>query len=223
MIRDGVIAEPVKSVVLVGFVTELLGAVDRVAGDFRWHEAGGGCGKAGQSPLPVSEGARTCGFTAPRSGDRRHDRPAARRRARPGAIGGRSGEDGRDAHVRLRDGEVVGAQTSEQAGHNLRVMVDGRIGVAGTTAPDAVALLEAALASAAAGEEAPLLLPGPSPLPGADPRSTGRCRQGGRTRPAGRLLTDRLRKGDRGITCISSDRLARCRWAIPGASIPSTR
>lgn len=57
MIRDGAIAEPVKSIVLVGFVTELLGAVDRVAGDFRWHESGGGCGKAGQSPLPVAEGA----------------------------------------------------------------------------------------------------------------------------------------------------------------------
>ncbi len=57
MIRDGAIAEPVKSVVLVGFVTEMLGAVDRVAGDFRWHQSGGGCGKAGQSPLPVSEGA----------------------------------------------------------------------------------------------------------------------------------------------------------------------
>jgi TldD protein len=57
MIRDGALAEPVKGVVLVGFVTELLGAVDRVAGDFHWHESGGGCGKAGQSPLPVAEGA----------------------------------------------------------------------------------------------------------------------------------------------------------------------
>jgi TldD protein len=57
MIRDGALAEPVKGVVLVGFITELLGAVDRVAGDFRWHESGGGCGKGGQSPLPVAEGA----------------------------------------------------------------------------------------------------------------------------------------------------------------------
>ena len=57
MIRDGALAEAVKGVVLVGFVTELLGAVDRVAGDFRWHESGGGCGKGGQSPLPVAEGA----------------------------------------------------------------------------------------------------------------------------------------------------------------------
>lgn len=57
MIRDGALAEPVKGVVLVGFVAELLGAVDRVAGDFRWHESGGGCGKGGQSPRPVAEGA----------------------------------------------------------------------------------------------------------------------------------------------------------------------
>ena len=48
---------------------------------------------------------------------------------------------------------------------HLRLVVDGRIGVAGTTGTDAAALFEAALASAAAGEEAPLLLPGPSPLP----------------------------------------------------------
>ena len=57
MIRDGALAEPVKGVVIAGFVTELLGAVDRVAGDFRWHESGGGCGKGGQSPLPVTGGA----------------------------------------------------------------------------------------------------------------------------------------------------------------------
>jgi len=57
MVRDGALAELVKGVVLVGFMTEILGAVDRVAGDFRWHESGGGCGKGGQSPLPVAEGA----------------------------------------------------------------------------------------------------------------------------------------------------------------------
>ncbi len=67
--------------------------------------------------------------------------------------------------VRVRDGEVVAAHTSEQSGHSLRVMADGRIGVAGTTARDPEALLEAALTSAAAGDPAPLLLPAPSPLP----------------------------------------------------------
>jgi TldD protein len=57
MIRDGELAELVKNLVIVGDLPDLLGAVDRVAGDFRWDESGGGCGKAGQSPLPVAEGA----------------------------------------------------------------------------------------------------------------------------------------------------------------------
>lgn len=57
MIRDGELAEMVKHVVVAGTVTALLGAIDRVAADFRWHEAGGGCTKWGQGPLPVGEGA----------------------------------------------------------------------------------------------------------------------------------------------------------------------
>jgi TldD protein len=57
MIRDGELAELVKHVVVAGRVTDLLGAVDRVAGDFRWHESGGGCSRYGQGPLPVAEGA----------------------------------------------------------------------------------------------------------------------------------------------------------------------
>ena len=166
MIRDGALAEPVKSVVLVGFVAELLGAVDRVAGDFRWHESGGGCGKGGQSPLPVVRG-RTA-HPAPQRRDpgagamitRLLD--AARARVQMADAVAKTDET---LTLRLRDGEVVAAHTSEQAGHNLRVVVDGRIGVAGTTGADADALFEAALASAAAGEEAPLLLPSPSPLP----------------------------------------------------------
>jgi len=28
-----------------------------VAGDFQWNQMGGGCGKGGQFPLPVTEGA----------------------------------------------------------------------------------------------------------------------------------------------------------------------
>ena len=73
MIRDGALAEPVKGVVLVGFVTEILGAVDRVAGDFHWHESGGGCGKGGQSPLPVAEGAPHSACAMPRCGGRHRD------------------------------------------------------------------------------------------------------------------------------------------------------
>ena len=44
----------------VGFVMMVSLAVAGVgsgAGDFRWNQTSGGCGKAGQVPLPVTEGA----------------------------------------------------------------------------------------------------------------------------------------------------------------------
>ncbi len=103
--------------------------------------------------------------------------------------------------LRLRDGEVVAAHTSEQAGHSLRVVADGRIGVAGTTGADADELFEAALASAAAGEEAPLLLPSPSPLPRVHthvPRAAAASVV--ELAQVGRLLTDRLLRGGRSVT-----------------------
>ncbi|MGA2383101.1 MAG: TldD/PmbA family protein [Gemmatimonadales bacterium] len=57
MIRDGKVAEMVKDVVLAGNLFKSLQSIDRLAGDFRWNQVGGGCGKGGQSPLPVTEGA----------------------------------------------------------------------------------------------------------------------------------------------------------------------
>jgi predicted Zn-dependent protease len=57
MIRDGKLAELVKPVVLAGNLFSTLEQVDGVAGDFRWNQLGGGCGKGGQVPLPVAEGA----------------------------------------------------------------------------------------------------------------------------------------------------------------------
>jgi len=57
MIRDGQLAELVKGVTIAGNLFDMLGAIDRVGGDFAWTESGGGCGKEGQSPLPVAEGA----------------------------------------------------------------------------------------------------------------------------------------------------------------------
>lgn len=57
MIRDGEPAELVKRVVLAGRVADLLGAVDRIAGDFRWHDDAGGCTRGGQGPLPIAGGA----------------------------------------------------------------------------------------------------------------------------------------------------------------------
>jgi predicted Zn-dependent protease len=57
MIRDGHQAELVKDVVLAGNLFQTLDRIERIAGDFRWNQMGGGCGKGGQYPLPVTEGA----------------------------------------------------------------------------------------------------------------------------------------------------------------------
>ena len=57
MIRDGHVAELVKDVVLAGNLFQTLDRIERIAGDFRWNQIGGGCGKAGQAYLAVTEGA----------------------------------------------------------------------------------------------------------------------------------------------------------------------
>jgi TldD protein len=57
MIRNGQVAELVKDVVLAGNLFQTLDRIDHIAGDFRWNQMGGGCGKGGQAPLPVTEGA----------------------------------------------------------------------------------------------------------------------------------------------------------------------
>jgi len=57
MIRNGHVAELVKDVVLAGNLFQTLDRIDHIAGDFTWNQMGGGCGKGGQFPLPVTEGA----------------------------------------------------------------------------------------------------------------------------------------------------------------------
>src|SRR2546423_11628826 len=57
MTRAGPLAELVKDVVLAGNLFQTLDRIDHIAGDFRWNQMGGGCGKGGQAPLPVTEGA----------------------------------------------------------------------------------------------------------------------------------------------------------------------
>ena len=57
MIRDGHVAELIKDVVLAGNLFQTLDRIDHIAGDFRWNQMGGGCGKGGQYPLAVTEGA----------------------------------------------------------------------------------------------------------------------------------------------------------------------
>jgi TldD protein len=56
MIRDGKVAEALRPVVLTGNVFTTLHNIDAIGNDLHMNE-GGGCGKAGQSPLPVSNGS----------------------------------------------------------------------------------------------------------------------------------------------------------------------
>ncbi len=62
-------------------------------------------------------------------------------------------------------GRLTSAESSRSQGVNLRVVAEGRLGIAGTTAEDPAALLEAALHSARGGDPATLALPRPGPLP----------------------------------------------------------
>jgi len=55
MIREGQIAEPVRDVTLSGNVFKTLGDIEAIGNDFYWDESGG-CGKGGQSGLPVGCG-----------------------------------------------------------------------------------------------------------------------------------------------------------------------
>ncbi len=55
MIRDGKVAEPVRDVTLSGNVFKTLTDIEAVGNDFYWDESGG-CGKGGQSGLPVGCG-----------------------------------------------------------------------------------------------------------------------------------------------------------------------
>ncbi|OKH32030.1 hypothetical protein NIES2119_27090 [[Phormidium ambiguum] IAM M-71] len=55
MIRNGEIAEPVRDVTLSGNVFTTLADIEAIGNDFYWDESGG-CGKGGQSGLPVGCG-----------------------------------------------------------------------------------------------------------------------------------------------------------------------
>lgn len=57
MIRDGKLAELVKNVNLSGNVFDTLSNISMIGNDFSIVDSGGGCGKGGQMPLPVSHGS----------------------------------------------------------------------------------------------------------------------------------------------------------------------
>ena len=57
MIRDGKLAEMVRDATLTGNVFETLKNIDAFGDDLAIKDGPGGCGKAGQFPLPVSDGS----------------------------------------------------------------------------------------------------------------------------------------------------------------------
>ncbi len=57
MIRNGKIAELVRDVVLTGNVFETLKNINMISDKVEWPKMSGGCGKGGQSPLPVGIGS----------------------------------------------------------------------------------------------------------------------------------------------------------------------
>ena len=67
--------------------------------------------------------------------------------------------------VAFESGRLKSCGAAEETGVNLRMMVGGRMGVAGTTAEDAQDLVTRAAASAALGETVPLTFPAAAPLP----------------------------------------------------------
>ncbi|MBU0701301.1 TldD/PmbA family protein [bacterium] len=56
LIENGKITKPLREVVLTGNVFETLSNIDAIGDDVVFYGGLGGCGKAGQSPLPVSTG-----------------------------------------------------------------------------------------------------------------------------------------------------------------------
>jgi PmbA protein len=67
--------------------------------------------------------------------------------------------------LRFENGRLKQAGWAEERGVNLRILADGRLGVAGSTGDELEPLLEGALASARSGEPGTLVLPAPAPIP----------------------------------------------------------
>ncbi len=57
LIENGQVTRPLRNAVLTGNVFSTLEQITAVGSDFTRYEGGGGCGKAGQMPLPVSHHA----------------------------------------------------------------------------------------------------------------------------------------------------------------------
>ena len=88
----------------------------------------------------------------------------------------------------FESGRLKSCAVTEETGVNLRVLADGRMGVAGTTADDADDLVARAVASAALGESVPIAFPARRPSPTSPrtrhPRPTRRSSGSPRSAPS---------------------------------------
>jgi TldD protein len=57
MIENGKISEPIRDITLTGNLFDTLYNIDGIGNDLKIVESGGGCGKGGQQPLPVTFGS----------------------------------------------------------------------------------------------------------------------------------------------------------------------
>jgi TldD protein len=57
MIENGKISEPIRDITLTGNLFDTLYNIDGIGNDLKIIESGGGCGKGGQQPLPVTFGS----------------------------------------------------------------------------------------------------------------------------------------------------------------------
>jgi len=57
MIENGRITEPIRDITLTGNLFDTLHNIDGIGNDLKIVESGGGCGKGGQQPLPVTFGS----------------------------------------------------------------------------------------------------------------------------------------------------------------------
>lgn len=57
MIENGRITEPIRDITLTGNLFDTLHNIDGIGNDLKIIESGGGCGKGGQQPLPVTFGS----------------------------------------------------------------------------------------------------------------------------------------------------------------------
>ncbi len=132
--------------------------------------------------------------------------------------------------LRFEGGRLKQVGWAQERGVNLRILAEGRLGVAGSTGDELEPLLEGALASARSGEPAELVLPAPAPLPSVITHYVGAASATVATlTDLGRGLADRLMLDDcqvnltversLGIVRVANTRGIEAAYEVSGVSV----